>query len=191
MRNAGDDEFIHGLYENYEQMLYRVAFNILHNCADAEDAVQETFVRVIRNLEKIRAVPCNETRFYLVIIVRNVSITMLNRKKRRIELDIDEQYDLASDTVPEEELLSQLTVEEIRRALNDLSTEDCEVLWLLLFRELSANEIAEMLGLKPATVRSRICRARRRLIRLLEDRGIYLDGKRRAGETVPGEAGAI
>lgn len=191
MRTSEDNEFIHDLYENYEQMLYRVAFNILHNCADAEDAVQETFVRVIKNLGKIKSVPCNETRFYLVIIVRNVSITMLNRKTRRIELDIDEQYDLSSDTEPEEEVLSRLTVDEIRRTLNELSTDDCEVLWLLLFREMTANEIADLLGLKPATVRSRICRARRRLISLLEDRGIYFDGERQAGGIVSGKAGTI
>ena len=172
-------------------MLYRVAFNILRNSADAEDAVQECFVRIIRNLEKIRAVPCNELRFYLVIVVRNTAITLFNRKTRHIEFDIDEQYDLASGDTPEEEFLRSHTIEEIRGAVQQLSPSDCDVMWLSLFRELSPGEIAELLGQKPATVRSRISRAKRRLILLLEERGITADDRARGtGTAVPGKNNA-
>lgn len=186
-----DVEFIAELYEQHEQMLYRVAFNILRNSADAEDAVQECFVRIIKNLEKIRAVPCNELRFYLVIVVRNTAITLFNRKTRHVELDIDEQYSLASGDTPEEEFLRSHTIGEIRGAVQQLSPSDCDVMWLSLFRELSPGEIAELLGQKPATVRSRISRAKRRLILLLEERGITADDRaRETGTAVPGKNNA-
>ncbi len=170
-----ENEFVQGLYEQYEQMLYRIAFNILKNSADAEDAVQECFVRVIKNLDKIYAVPRNELRFYLVIIVRNVCLTMLKKKNRHVELDIDEQYDIAAEQSPEEDFLAKCGAEEIRSAVMSLSAEDCELLWLLLFKELSVKEITELLcgrrsaySLKPATVRSRIYRAKKRLIQKLK-----------------------
>lgn len=186
-----DAEFIAELYEQHEQMLYRVAFNILRNSADAEDAVQECFVRIIKNLEKIRAVPCNELRFYLVIVVRNTAITLFNRKTRHVELDIDEQYSLASGDTPEEEFLRSHTIGEIRGAVQQLSPSDCDVMWLSLFRGLSPGEIAELLGQKPATVRSRISRAKRRLILLLEERGITADDRaRETGTAVPGKNNA-
>lgn len=167
-----DHEFVSGLYKQYEQMLYRVAFNILRNSADAEDAVQECFVRVVKNLDKIYAVPCNELRFYLVIIVRNTALTMLKQKKRTAVPDNLAELDVPAEFTPEEEFLRKFSVEEIRSAVQQLSVEDCEVLWLLLFREYSAAEIAEIIGQKPVTVRSRICRARKRLIKQLEERGI-------------------
>ena len=186
-----DAEFIAELYEQHEQMLYRVAFNILRNSADAEDAVQECFVRIIKNLEKIRAVPCNELRFYLVIVVRNTALTLFNRKTRHIELDIDEQYGLASGDTPEEEFLRSHTIGEIRGAVQQLSPSDCDVMWLSLFRGLSPGEIAELLGQKPATVRSRISRAKRRLILILEERGITADDRARGtGTAVPGKNNA-
>lgn len=169
--DGSDQQLVSGLYSDYEQMMYRVAFNILRSRADAEDAVQEAFIRVMGNLEKIRAVPCNERRFYLVIIVRNVSITMLNRRNRRTEVDIDEQYGAASDYSVEEEILGAHGVEEIRSAVMSLSREDSEVLYLFLFRELTPGEIAGLLGKKPASVRSRISRARKRLIDSLNRKG--------------------
>lgn len=183
---SDDAEFIRGLFEEFEQMLYRVAFNILHNSADAEDAVQDCFVRVMRNLRKIRAVPGNELKYYLVIIVRNVSLTMLSRRNRCEEMDIDDNCG-AADSSPEEEFLQRFSVGEIREAVMQLPQTDCEVLWLLLFRELTVAEIANLTGLKNATVRSRICRARRKLRQLLEERGIgEHDGQRRAGKVLSG-----
>lgn len=181
-----DGEFIRSLFEDYEQMLYRVAFNILRNVADAEDAVQDCFVRVLRNLRKIRAVPGNELKYYLIIIVRNVSLTMLSRRSRAEDIDIDGNQ-WSADTSPEEELLQRFSVEEIREAVMQLPPTDCEVLWLLLFREMTVAEIADMTGQKTATVRSRICHARRRLRQLLEDRGIgEHDGQGKAGKVLSG-----
>ena len=170
-----DHEFVSGLYEQYEQMLYRVAFNILRNSADAEDAVQETFVRIVKNLDKIYAVPCNELRFYLVIIVRNTALTILKQKKRTAVPDNLTEYDVPSEFTPEEEFLRKFSVDEVKRAIQQLSIEDCEVLWLLLFREYSATEIAKITGQKPVTVRSRIYRARKRLIKVLDERGFTAD----------------
>lgn len=166
-----DGEFIRGIYVEHGQMLYRIAFNILRNAADAEDAVQDCFVRVMRNLGRIRAIPLDELRFYLVIMIRNVSLTLLSQRNRSEALEIDEQC-AAADVSPEEELLCRYSVEEIRRAVSQLPAVDCEVMWLLLFREFTVTEISDLTGQKSATVRSRICRARRRLRQILEERGI-------------------
>ena len=78
-----DKELVRSLYEVNEQLMYNVAYNILHNRTDAEDAVQDSFVSVINHLEKIREIDCNETRFYLVIVVKNISLNMLKKKQRR------------------------------------------------------------------------------------------------------------
>ena len=91
-----DKELVRSLYEANEQLMYNVAYNILHNCTDAEDAVQDSFVSVINHLEKIREIDCNETRFYLVIVVKNISLNMLKKKQRHPAVDIDEVFDAKS-----------------------------------------------------------------------------------------------
>ena len=135
-----DKELVRSLYEANEQLMYNVAYNILHNRTDAEDAVQDSFVSVINHLEKICEIDCNKTRFYLVIV--------------------------------EDEIISKISSDEIKNALRDLSDKDYEVMFLYLVKEHTPAEIAQLLGITGIQARQRIFRARHRLIRHLEKRGI-------------------
>lgn len=167
-----DKELVRSLYENNEQLMYNIAYNILHNRSDAEDAVQDAFVSVINHLEKIREINCNETRFYLVIIVKNISLNMLKKKQRHPEVDIDTIYDAKSDDKVEDEILGKINSEKIRDALRQLSDSDYEVMFLYLIKEHTPSEIAQLLDITGNQARQRIFRARQRLIKLLEKRGI-------------------
>lgn len=167
-----DKELVRSLYENNEQLMYNIAYNILHNRSDAEDAVQDAFVSVINHLEKIREINCNETRFYLVIIVKNISLNMLKKKQRHPEVDIDTIYDAQSDDKVEDEILGKTNSEKIRDALRQLSDSDYEVMFLYLIKEHTPSEIAQLLDITGNQARQRIFRARQRLIKLLEKRGI-------------------
>ena len=154
-----DRELVRSLYEANEQLMYNVAYNILHNRTDAEDAVQDSFVSVIRNLEKIRGIDCNETRFYLVIVVKNISLNMLKKKQRHPAVDIDEVFDAKSDENIEDEIISRVSSEEIKCALRDLSDNDYEIMFLYLIREHTPSEIAQLLGITGNQARQRIFRA--------------------------------
>lgn len=157
------------LYINYEQKMFRVAMSILKNESDAEDAVQEAFLRVMKNLDKITDAECNETYFYLVIIVRNVAIDMYNRKRRHPEYDIDECSGIEADTSVEEEALANIGSEHIRAALDRLPDKYFDILYLYLFKEYQPADIAVLLGISPELVRQRVFRGRKQLIRLLEE----------------------
>lgn len=170
--NETDKELIRSLYENNEQLMYNVAYKILHNRFDAEDAVQDAFVSVINHLEKIREINCNETRFYLVIIVKNAALNMLRKKKRYPEADIDEVYEAQADCNIESEILSKINSETIREALGELPDKDYEIMFLYLVKEHTSPEIAQLLGITENLARQQIFRARQRLIKLLEERGI-------------------
>ena len=159
-----DKELVRSLYEANEQLMYNVAYNILHNRTDAEDAVQDSFVSVINHLEKIREIDCNETRFYLVIVVKNISLNMLKKKQRHPAAKSDENT--------EEEIISKVSSDEIKRALRDLSDNDYDIMFLYLIKELTPSEIAQLLGITGGQARQKIFRARQRLIKHLEKRGI-------------------
>ena len=131
-----------------------------------------SFVSVINHLEKIREINCNETRFYLVIVVKNISLNMLKKKQRHHEVDIDEVFDAQSSEKTEDEIISKISSDEIKNALRDLSDKDYEVMFLYLVKEHTPAEIAQLLGITGIQARQRIFRARHRLIRHLEKRGI-------------------
>lgn len=68
------------LHTAYEQKLYRIALKILRSHELAEDAVQQSWVQVIQHFEKVKQVPWGAVDGYLVVIVKNVSMTMLRKE---------------------------------------------------------------------------------------------------------------
>ncbi len=76
-------------------MMYSVAYKILNNSEDSKDVVHQAFIIIADNFKKIKSIPCPELKPYIVIIVRNVSINMYNRNKRKAEHNVDiENYEV-------------------------------------------------------------------------------------------------
>ncbi len=78
------------IYETYHKDMYITAFSILKNHHESEDIVQDAILRVSKNLHKILEVKCKETRSYLVIIVRNLSYSVYNKRKNIVMLEHEE-----------------------------------------------------------------------------------------------------
>ena len=97
---------------------------------------------------------------------------MLKKKQRHSEIDIDEVYDVQTNENLEETTLAEISAEEIRNALRELSDNDYEILFLYLVKEHNPSEIADLIGISANLARQRIFRARKRLIKLLGKRGI-------------------
>ena len=160
--------FIEQLYKTYERKMYGAAFDILHNKHDAEDAVHSAFVRIIENIEKIMQIPADKQGYYIVIIIRNISIDIC-RKKNNSEMPI-ENIDEIEDRISFDDVIdSRLTAESIRKCIFSLRESDFEVLYLNLLCELPAADIAGILAIKPTTVSQRIYKAKKRLIKIIEE----------------------
>ena len=143
------------------------AFNyarwLTRNDADAEDVVQDAYVRALRFFSSLRD---ENARAWLFTIVRN---TWYGRFPRRAssavvqvgDEDVDDRADVSLD--PEAQMIQQQTVEQVRRALETLPTDFREVLVLRELEGLSYKEIAAIVGIPLGTVMSRLARARERL----------------------------
>lgn len=154
---ADDDRsIIEFIYNEYRQLMYKTAFSILHNKYDAEDAVHEAFLRVIKNITKFRSYKCNENVSYLVIIVRGISLNMINKRNNSSELP-DDLPDISSvEEIAEIRISYEIVkgnIEKLTPALKDIAT-------LFFVEELSAQEISELLNVNVNTVRSYIYRAK-------------------------------
>lgn len=160
--------FIEELYKNYERKMYGVAFGVLHNKHDAEDAVHSAFIRIIENIEKIMQIPADEQGYYIVIISRNTSIDIL-RKRENSEIPLEDIEEVA-DTVSLDDVIdSRMTAESIRECIFKLQENDFEVLFLHLLCELSASDIAKLLNIKSSTASQRIYKAKKNLRKIIEE----------------------
>jgi RNA polymerase sigma-70 factor, ECF subfamily len=171
-RRAEDDALdalLSALVDQYAGALYRVAFSVLRNPADAEDAVQEAFLRVLRHRDSLGEV--RDHRVWLIRIVWNIVLDRKRRAKTRPETD--DVADLAR-VLPS----AGLSAEEVAAAaqhhahvlacVDQLPAKERQVLLLSAFEELSSVEIAAVLGITESSVRSRLFRARNLIAGLLD-----------------------
>jgi len=151
--------------------LYSYAMVLSRNPTEAEDLVQETCLRALRAMERLR--PESNVKSWLFTILRNIWLNELRHRRtapENIELDVDEasaNLAVAPSKDPYAAYLSDLEREQVRRAIGQLPTEFREVILLREYEELSYEEIAAMLQCPAGTVMSRLARARLKLRELL------------------------
>lgn len=166
-------EAIAALVEEYSATLYRVAYSVTRNVAEAEDAVQEAFVRVLRHREKLGEI--RDHRVWLVRIVWNVVLDKKRRAKTRPETDdiADHTRSLrSSGLAADQNAISGQQYQRIMALIDRLPRKEREAILLSAVEELSTAQAAEVLGTTESSIRSRIFRARRILAELLEKEGI-------------------
>jgi RNA polymerase sigma-70 factor (ECF subfamily) len=168
-RQHAKDDALAALVEQYAPTLYRVAFSVLRNAADAEDAVQESFLRVLRHREDLDEV--RDQRVWLVRIVWNIVLDRKRRAKTRPETDdITELARVlpATGLTAEDRAAAAQHHAQVLALVDTLPVKEREVLVLSAFEELSSVEISSILGITESSVRSRLFRARNLMAGLLE-----------------------
>jgi RNA polymerase sigma-70 factor (ECF subfamily) len=157
------------LVDQYAGALYRVAFSVLRNAADAEDAVQEAFLRVLRHRQSLGEV--RDHRVWLIRIVWNIVLDRKRRAKTRPETDdVSELARVLPSTGLSAEEIAAATQHHthVLACVDQLPAKERQVLQLSAFEELSSVEIASVLGISESSVRSRLFRARNLMAGLLD-----------------------
>jgi len=168
-RKLAEEQALAGLVSQYVGTLYRVAYSVLRNSADAEDAVQEAFVRVLRHRETLAEV--RDQRVWLIRIVWNVVLDRKRRMKTRPETDdVAELARVlpAGGLTAEERAAAAQHHARVLACVEQLPAKERQVLMLSAFEELSSVEIASVLGITESSVRSRLFRARNLMAGLLD-----------------------
>jgi len=175
LAKGGDRRAFAELVELYKDKIYHLAYRMLHNAQEAEDVVQETFLKLYANLHRF-----DESQKFSTWIYRigtNLCIDRLRKRKANYSLDADVSEGdgndwhtmLASDgRTPEEELLLSETQRLIRRAIDALPEKYRSAVILRYLHDLSLQEIGEILDMPVTTVKTRVHRGREYLRRRLE-----------------------
>ena len=158
-------------FGEYLDGLYGYAFVLAHNRTEAEDLVQETCLRALRAMGRLRA--DSNVKSWLFTILRNIWLNQLRQRRTTPELvELDPDGRGANDPPetskdPYAVYVSELECEQVRAAIEQLPIEFREIILLREYEELSYQEIATVLHCPPGTVMSRLARARSKLRELL------------------------
>ena len=180
---AGDTQAFTQLVDRYERKIFRLARNITQNDEDAEDVLQESFLKAYSNLENFQM----HSKFYtwLVRIAVNEALMKLRKRKSDRSVSLDEPHETDEDTVtreiavwdddPEKKYSREELRDILQKAVEQLKPAFRTVFVLRDIEELSTEETAEALGISVPAVKSRLLRARlqlrEKLTRLFKRKG--------------------
>ena len=153
------------VYLTYRQVMFYTANSILHDPQLAEDAVHQAFLRILDHMQNIGEVECPQTKSFVVIIVRNISINLYNSRKKKAVVSFDELENWTADTaaVPVDEVESREGYMHLMDLIDRLPEGYRSVLMLKYDNGFSTGEIASMLNLSEENVKKRLQRAKKKL----------------------------
>jgi len=166
----GDFEAYGQLVERYERKIYRLARNITQSNEDAEDVLQDAFLKAYEHLDGFQG----QARFYtwLVRIAVNESLMKLRKRKSDRSVSLDENIETDEEPIAREIAVwdnpeKQYSRAEMKQVLDEAITSLKPIFRVVFIlrdvEELSTEETAETLGLSIAAVKSRLLRARLQL----------------------------
>jgi len=166
----GDQLAMQALFARHQVRLYRFVLRLVRSQATAEDLISEVFLDVWRQAGTFEGRSAVST--WMLSIARFKALSVL---RRRVEEGLDDETaarieDQSDD--PELTLAKKDKSAVLRQCLTGLSTEHREVIDLVYYHEKSVEEVAEIVGIPAATVKTRMFYARKKLSEMMRERGI-------------------
>ena len=166
----GDRLAMHVLFARHHVRVYRFVLRLVRNEATAEDLISDVFLDVWRQAAKFEGRSAVST--WMLSIARFKALSALRRRPEQ-ELD-DEMAEAIEDHAddPEVALAKKDKGAALRQCLTKLSAEHREIVDLVYYHEKSVEEVAKIVGIPEATVKTRMFYARKKLSELLKEQGV-------------------
>lgn len=169
MEDSRSEVDLAALVETYSAVLFRVAHSVLRSRAEAEDVVQDVFVRVLEHRRSLAAV--RDMRVWLIRVAWNLALDR-RRRIRPEQMDEDFAQSLAARSVPADKAMDEAQrMRSVLCEMERLPKEERHVLLLAAIEQLETAEMAGVLGRSESAVRALLFRARTRLRERLERGG--------------------
>ena len=148
--------------ENYSNMLMQIAFQRTFNKSEAEDVVQETFIRLMKNLKKIK----NEEHLksWLIRVTINICNDYNKSSWNKVTSELDENVKYLDNET-----------KEVIVQINELKPQYRDIVYLYYYQGYKTKEIAKILKMKENTVSSNLTRARETLKNILKEEGEFYE----------------
>lgn len=151
------------LYYSYRDMLYATALGIVKNPADAEDVLQNAFIKISKNLGCIKDVGSKSTAAFLAVITKNSAYDFLRVRNKYSEIPLyDTDLPVSDDII--EQISLKTDYEKLVAIIKSIPSPYNEVLFLHFVYELSTKETAHILSRKTSTVKQQLVRGKKLLL---------------------------
>jgi RNA polymerase sigma-70 factor (ECF subfamily) len=164
----GDRLAMQVLFARHHVRVFRFVLRLVREEATAEDLISEVFLDVWRQAGRFEG--RSQVSTWLLAIARFKALSVLRRKPEQ-ELD-EETAEAIEDTSDTPDVTLEQKADVIRKCLGGLSAEHREIIDLVYYHEKSVEEVAEIVGIPEATVKTRMFYARKKLAELLKAQGI-------------------
>lgn len=161
-----DKQKFERLYDQYNDLMFYIAKRYFTEQQDLEDVVQDAYLAIVKNIEKIEDVYSSKTRHFIVTVIENKSLDVLKKRKGIIQIEWEETTPGLEADAPVENMLSS--------ALIKLPATYREILMLKYYNGYTIREIAEILSVHPKAAESTLWRAKKALQDLLEKEGMMI-----------------
>lgn len=160
------------LYYRFRYMMAKIAFDILKDRQDTEEAVHNALVKITRYPKAVADPDSPSTRNFVCLTTRHAALNLLRRRNRELAEPVENIEELA---VIHPEPLQGMVTDSLVRAITKLPEKYRSVLQLRVQYELTDKKIGDILHIAPATARKRLQRARELLKEILEkEEDIYV-----------------
>lgn len=170
IENDSERQLAERLYLTYKSKMYNIAYSILHNKEDAEDAVMDAVCKIVDNVSVFLNIERNKTDSLIVIIIRNTAVNRYHYNKRRAHAPLDELDNCLIDETPSplEIMIEEEQYNALLDKLRSLEPIYKDILLLKYLYNYDNATIASLTGVAESTVRVRLMRARLLLENLLK-----------------------
>lgn len=161
-----EKNYFEEIYLKYKEKMYGIAYSILNNVQDSEDAVHQAFLSMANNFQKILNIPRQDLSSYIVIIIRNTSINIYNKNKNTAEHSAELSEDQKAIDI---NFFENIDYEQLVLVISHLPDKYKDILFLHYINGFSCKEISKMLDISVDNVWKRIERAKKSLKKALEE----------------------
>ncbi len=163
MDDPRDKARLEQLYQMYRGYMLHIAYSMLHNKQDAEDAVHEAFLSIAKNIKKFSDPSCPKTRSCIVIIVERKALDIHRKRRRDAEDALTEAAGISRFESGEDPLMD---------CMNRLPDRDREAILLRYSHGYHIKEISQILGISYAAAAKLVERAKKKLDQLCREEGL-------------------
>jgi len=174
IKNDDDRTFMEQLYIKHRKIMYKTAYSMLRNDQDIEDIINTACISIIGKIDRLRGFDSCTLQAYLVSTIKNTAINFIKKRDRirdHTASDPDSAFATAVSNDPEvdRDLLRRLDLENLKQALRNLPEQEMTLLQMKYVLDLPDEQIAKEFGIKRASVRSYLSKARRHAREILKE----------------------
>lgn len=168
-----DLAFLLNLHEQYNGLVYRLAVKFLSDSREIEDLMQDCWVKLVKHVKTLRGLDNRALAAYIACTIKNTAFNYRSyqsvRERHASTAEVDEISAVDSEPSPEDVVLLSENLEQFHKAFAKLSMEDQRLLEGRYILDMDDEALAESFHCKPASVRMKLTRARRRAMKLFQE----------------------